>query len=107
MYTIYVAQHPRKPMHILVHIHQSLAVFGGRLPKIPIPEYVNDAPTKILQTLASSCLDDVEVLVEHVSRASVGQRPGCGSAFMYRRVLGTLSLMPARLFSLFKAGASS
>ena len=34
MHTIYAAQHPREPMLLPVHLHQILAVFGGRASKI-------------------------------------------------------------------------
>ena len=36
MHTIDAAQHPQKPVLTPVHIQQSLAIFGSRLPKIPI-----------------------------------------------------------------------
>ena len=86
MHSVYAAQHSRKPVLAPVHSHQILAVLGGRLPKIGIPEYLPNALTKKLHTFAGIRLADVEVLVEHVGRTSVSQLPDRCSALLNGRV---------------------
>ena len=88
MHTIYVAQYSQKPVLRPVHIHQSLTVIEGRLPKILITEYLPNALTKILQAIAGTRLTDVEVFVEHIGRTSVCELLDCGSALLFGRVAG-------------------
>ena len=71
IHTIYAAQHPEKPVHQTVHIYPLLVVCGAGILKIPIPEYLSNALAKKIQTLDGCRLANVEVLVEHVGRASV------------------------------------
>ena len=70
-------------MHIPVHLHQTVGVFGGKISKIPIPEYVNDAPTEIKCFIHSREINSLKVLVEQVGWSSVGHLPDCGSALLY------------------------
>ena len=78
-------------MLLPVHLQQILAVFRGRISKILLTEYFNDALKEILQTMQGSRLTDVEVLVPHVCRASVGQQPDFRIALLNRGVAGSAS----------------
>ena len=90
MHTIYASQHSRKPVHRPVHFHQTLAVFGCRLSKIPMPKYANDAPTKNSPNTRGQssrlCEGTRQTCWSCLRRPTA---PDCSSALLYERVTGS------------------
>ena len=72
----------------LVQIQEGLTINNVWLSLICVFESLHNSPTELLQTLAPSCVSDMEIIIEYICRSSISQLPQCGRALLLHQQSG-------------------